>query len=195
MDKDKNEEKEPRWVTPLMIILGALSLLFGAYIINNNISAKRFVKEELPNWSETIAEIKNSVITSKHINVNKDEDGYRSYWINYDFTVVFSTEDGEVSFYKSGEIIGETKGVSIPRFEYDSIPENGQIVSICYDPKNPEGFLFGTKESITRRANGPSYLIVASGAIIFGLILIAVCIPRKKHIKSEHEEHKEHEGE
>ena len=173
-------------------VIGLFFVLIGGFLIFTQIPEKQFVKKELPNWTETTAEIKDSVIRSEKISSDKDEDGYYSYSVIYDLTVVFYTDNGEVSFEKSDRITGETRSGSIPSSERDKIYKSGQKVNICYDPKNPAEFRFGTKDRITAEANIPFVVLIPAGlCFAVGLLMLALCIPRKKkHAQAQNQDEK-----
>jgi len=150
----------------LLLLFGAIFVVIGIIAFFIFIDERRFIREEFSAWIETDAVVDDYRVIGTDYS---QSGGDYIYVVDFLYTISFDTAVGRISYDKPGESSGKSSTQSYPEDYYNTLPP-GTVITICYDPANPEGYRHGSRDDITRAAMDPLRFLISPVVCALGVL-------------------------
>ena len=129
------------------------------------------------NWTDTTALVEEARITKAELTEAENSTYKHKYLLEFSYVIFMKTNAGTLRFEGTEEITGLTNGDEIPASAYESFVP-GEPVEVCYNPKNPEKYRFGTvQDAMEWRMVG---IVVTLIVMLPGIPILLVSTFRRK---------------
>jgi hypothetical protein len=129
------------------------------------------------NWTDTTALVEDARITKEELFEAENSSSKHRYLLEFSYVIFMKTSAGSLRFEGTEEITGLTNEDKIPASAYESFVP-GKRVEVCYNPKNPEKYRFGTvQDAMEWRMVG---IVVSLIVMLPGIPILLVSTFRRK---------------
>ena len=166
----------------IRIVCGIFLLIVCIWLIaaiHNRVSGQN----ELHRWMETTAVVKESETTGESLgplmsrNVFNDyTEWYHTYTVRYTITAEGYAWGGPFEFKYSGSSTGEASewAIEVPAYAYYSYPQEGDVISLIFDPDETGTFKVGTIEELSIQMESARSSVLTP--IIFAILILVLAL-------------------